>query len=225
MSVKVTLKPGTQKVVYFVRHGQSLDNAAPVFQGLDSPLSARGQLQATQIAQRVADIPFEAIISSPLERTKQTAQVIAKATGKDIEFSELFVERRKPSSINGKPYTDAAASHLWHDWEKSMTTPGPGVEDGEGYDDILSRAKAALHSLLQRPERHLLVVTHGYFLRALVTTALLGEALTLASYRSVLKGMAMENTGVTVLVYEDAFEQAPRWRLWVYNDHAHLTAG
>ena len=40
------------KVVYFVRHGQSEDNVAPVFQSPDSPLSAVGRNQAARIAAR-----------------------------------------------------------------------------------------------------------------------------------------------------------------------------
>jgi hypothetical protein len=33
---------------------------------------------------------------------------------------------------------------------------------------------------------------------------------------------AIENTGLTVLRYQGGFEEGPCWRLWIYNDHAHL---
>src|SRR3989338_8930696 len=75
-------KSKIEKIVYFVRHGQSADNVAPVFQSPDSPLNEKGQQQAESIAQRVSKLSFDALIASPFERAKQTAEAIAKATGK-----------------------------------------------------------------------------------------------------------------------------------------------
>ena len=116
-------KSKLEKIVYFVRHGQSADNVAPVFQSPDSPLNEKGKKQANSIAQRVSKLSFDALISSPFERAKQTAETIAKTTGKQAEYSELFVERVKPTYINGKPYTDEKASGLWREWETSLYTP------------------------------------------------------------------------------------------------------
>lgn len=157
-----------EKVVYLVRHGEGADNTAPVFQSPDSPLTEKGIEQAKKIAQRSANLRFEALISSPFTRAKQTAEEIARTTGIHPEYSELFVERIKPSYVNGKPYTDEKANALWKQWEESLITPGLKVEDGEGFDDILDRAEKALSFLRERPETTLLVVTHGFFLRTMV---------------------------------------------------------
>src|SRR5262245_24213248 len=78
------------KVVYFVRHGQSEDNVAPVFQSPDSPLSAVGRAQAVRIAERVAKLSFQALLASPYRRAQETAAVIGTITGKVPEFVELF---------------------------------------------------------------------------------------------------------------------------------------
>lgn len=110
-----------EKFVYFVRHGQSADNVAPVFQSPDSPLNEKGRKQAESIADRVSKLSFDALIASPFERAKQTAEAIVKATGKKAEYSDLFVERVKPSYINGKPYTDEKANTLWREWKKACT--------------------------------------------------------------------------------------------------------
>lgn len=210
------------KTVYFVRHGQSEHNVAPVFQSPDSPLSEEGRGQALSMAERVAKISFDVLISSPFVRAKETAEAIAQASGKTIEISELFTERIKPSYINGKPYTDSKAELLWRQWEESLLTPGARVEDGENYDDLLARAEAALSFLENRPEQNFVVVTHGYFLRFLVAKVLLGEHLSADIYRRFQTSLATENTGLTVLRLKDDFEQKARWRLWIYNDHAHL---
>ena len=86
-----------EKIVYFVRHGQSEDNIAPIFQSVDSPLTGEGKRQAQIIAQRAADIPFDALISSPLPRTKETAELISATTGKSIEYVDTLVEAIKPT--------------------------------------------------------------------------------------------------------------------------------
>ena len=215
------LFPG-KKIVYFVRHGQSADNVAPVFQSPDSPLNDTGKQQAESIAKRVSKLSFDALIASPFERAKQTAEAIAKATDKKVEYSELFVERIKPTYINGKPYTDEKANTLWKEWEKSLYTPSMRAEDGENFDDLIARADKALTFLQNKTEQSLVVVTHGYFLRTIVARVLLGNLLSGEAFRNIQRTTTMENTGITVLQYRESFEEKPAWHLWIYNDHAHL---
>jgi broad specificity phosphatase PhoE len=210
------------KVVYFVRHGQSEDNVAPVFQSPDSPLSAVGRQQAARIAARVAKLAFDVLLASPYRRAHETADVISTVTGKTPELCALFTERVKPTSVNGKPFTDAKADNVWRAWTQSLYTPGMRVEDGENYEDLLTRADAALALLQARAEPSLVVVTHGYFLRTMVARVILGAALSGEAFQHFHKVAAIENTGLTVLRYQAGFEEAPCWRLWIYNDHAHL---
>jgi len=211
-----------EKVAYFVRHGQSEDNIAPVFQSPNSPLTEKGREQAELIAERIATLSFETLISSPYERARQTAEVIAKTTGKKPEYSNLFVERGKPTYINGKSYEDERANTLWREWEKSLYTPKMHVEDGENFDDLIARADKALAFLRERTEQSIVVITHGYFLRTIVARVLLGDVLSGEAFRMVQRNASMQNTGITALRYQGGFEQEPTWRLWVYNDHAHL---
>jgi len=211
-----------EKIVYFVRHGQSEDNVAPVFQSPNSPLNEKGRRQAERIAERVSKLHFGALIASPFERAKQTAEAISRVTGRNAEYSDLFVERVKPTYINGKPYTDERANKLWREWQKSLYTPGARAEDGENFDDLLTRADEALAFLNDRAEQSLVVVTHGYFLRTIVARVLLGSTVSGEAFRDFQKSTAMENTGLTVLRYHGGFEEESSWRLWIYNDHAHL---
>jgi broad specificity phosphatase PhoE len=123
------------KVVYFVRHGQSEDNVAPVFQSPDAPLSAVGRHQATRIAARVATLAFDVLLASPYRHAHETADVMSQVTGKTPELCALFTERVQPTSVNGQPFTDAKAANVWRAWTQSLSTPGMRVEDGENYDD------------------------------------------------------------------------------------------
>ena len=212
----------TKKIVYFVRHGQSVGNVAPVFQSLDSSLSKVGLKQAKFIAKRVSNLNFDKLISSPLIRTRQTAEAISQTTNKPIVFSDLFVEKIRPSSINGKSYDDSDAKAKSRAWEASLVSEGLKIEDGENYNEITKRAGDALNFLYEQPEKIIVVVTHSYFLRVLVAKVLLGDTLSPQSFNNFIKVISTENTGITVLKFEGAFEQDPCWRLWIHNDHAHL---
>ena len=210
------------KTVYLIRHGQSADNASPVFQSPDSPLTPKGRAQAQSIAERVSKLTFDSLIVSPFQRAKETADAITQMTGKVAEYSDLFVERIKPTSINGKSYGDKEADRAWREWEESTHTSGMRVEDGENFDDLMARADKALAFLTARPEESIVVVTHGVFLRMLVARVLFSTMLSGPLFKNFQRNAITENTGMTVLIYTDAFEESFAWRLWVYNDHAHL---
>lgn len=211
-----------KKTVYFVRHGQSVDNASPVFQSINSSLSEKGRSQAKSIAERLSSVQFETLIASPVQRAKETAQYIAERTDKDVMFSDLFVERIKPSEIDGKPWTDAEANKIWRAWEESLYTPGLRISDGENFDDTILRVDNALAFLKDRTESTLAVVTHGYFLRAMVARVLLGDDLTGPMMKRFQERASIENTAITVLNYRDAYEEDFAWRLWTLNDHSHF---
>lgn len=214
------------KTVYFVRHGQSEGNVTQAFQPTDSPLSSQGEVQAQQLAKRTSSLAFDALIASPFLRARQTAEVIAATTGKEPHYSDLFVERLKPTSIYNKPFTDPQAQEVYQAWSESLYTPGMRAEDGENFDDITKRAEKALDYLAKRAEESLLVVTHGYFMRAILARVLLGDLLTGEAFRRMqTRCYPMENTGISVFrLVEDALGQRA-WHLWMYNDQRHLGEG
>lgn len=216
------MKLKQKKTVYFVRHGQSIDNALPVFQSVSSRLSTKGIAQAKSIAERLSTLPFETLIASPVQRAKETAEYISEKTAKEIVLSDLFVERIKPDEIDGKPWTDNAASKVWREWEKTLYAPTECVSNGENYDAIIARVDKALAFLEDQPESTLAVVTHGYFLRAIIARVLLGDNLTGKLMKRFQERVSIENTAITVLNYNDAFEEDFAWRLWTLNDHSHF---
>lgn len=216
----MTLKQ--KKTVYFVRHGQSVDNALPVFQSVGSPLSDQGIAQAKSIAERLSTVRFDTLIASPLQRAKETATYISEKTDKDLVLSDLFVERIKPSEIDGMPWTNEEANKVWRAWEKSLYTPGQRVSDGENYDDTVARVDRALAFLEVQTESTIAVVTHGYFLRAIVARVLLGDNLNGNIMKRFQERASVENTAITVLKFSDAYEENFTWRLWTLNDHSHF---
>ena len=213
----------TQKTIYLVRHGQSEGNITPVFQSTDSPLSTEGKRQSHALATRLDSLPIETIISSPLPRAKNTAEIITATTHHAVEYEDLFVERIRPTATEGKPWHDQAAAHLWKQWEESLVTPGIRVEDGENYEDITTRADKVLTYLHARKEQTILVITHAYLIRTIAAKILLGNTINGDALRRCYERTDIENTSITTLTYRDAFEEPFCWRISSLNDHAHIT--
>lgn len=206
------------KTVYLVRHGESEHNngSARVYTA-NSPLSELGKIQTIKIAQRVKKLPVDIILSSPLSRAHETALQIGRETGKLVETSPLFVERRFPTSIEGCPIHDAATEKRMDAWGRSLVTEGQKIEDGECFDELKIRAVQALVFLEKRDEAHIVVATHGFFLRVLVLTVLFGENLSGNMLDLFFTHTKTANTGLTVLQHNGKV-----WKLLVWNDHAHL---
>jgi len=215
------MNDASEKIVYFVRHGESEANITPVYQPLGSPLSGKGRQQAKLIAERIAKVSFEALVVSPLFRAKETAEAITKLTGKKPEYSDLFVERTKPTRIIGKSHSDNEAVQLWKKWQNSLFIPGLRVEDGENFDDLIIRADKALDFLKNKVENSIVVVTHGFFLRTIIARVILGDSLTPEAFKNFHMRVGTENTGLSVLKYSKTWETTS-WLLWIFNDHAHL---
>ena len=76
------------KLIYFVRHGETELNAKNIKQGSEGSLSELGRAQALTTAKRFPKHKGhpQIIISSPYERTKETAEIIAKELKIRIEY-------------------------------------------------------------------------------------------------------------------------------------------
>lgn len=208
------------KKIYFVRHGESEGNVGPLRQSSNTPLTEKGRRQAIFIAERAKKLPVEAIIASPMKRAEETAQIIVEKVGLNLEYSNLFVERRRPSVSLGKPKDDPEMLAL----EKTIrdnfhSAPYARHSDEENFEDLRDRAEKALQFLVSRPEQNILVVTHGFFLRIMLAFVTLGASLTGEECGKFIRTFETENTGLTVFEYD---KERNRWVVLAWNDHAHL---
>jgi broad specificity phosphatase PhoE len=146
------------KHLYFMRHGLSVSNMRGLLSGRDdTPLANEGIKQCEAAAKLVSKLNIDAIVSSPMQRAKESAKIIAKAIGypeDKIIISELFMEREFG------PLEGANYYHYRHQ----------NLDDSEGVEHssaIINRAKQG-YELLQGIEAdNILVVSHGALGRAL----------------------------------------------------------
>ena len=78
------------KTIYMVRHGESVFNASTHFERGDTPLTERGRAQAEAVGMRLKTVPIDIIISSPVTRAKETADIIGQHIGQTPNVSELL---------------------------------------------------------------------------------------------------------------------------------------
>jgi broad specificity phosphatase PhoE len=208
------------KYVYFVRHGETEVNVKQLNHSYPGDeLTERGKEQAEFIAARCSKLPLQVLVTSTYTRAKQTANYIAQKTGLNPEESDLFTEVHFISKYWNKVRTlesEAALKSIHDNWG----VPDYRVGDEENYEDIIARATKALNFLIQKPEEHIGVVTHGQFMRNLVAQALFGESITPHIQNAFARGFHVENTSLTILRYAPETEVV--WRVMTWNDRAHL---
>jgi uncharacterized phosphatase len=144
------------KRLYFIRHGLSEMNKSGHFAGrTDTPLTDEGRAQAKAAGAKAKDLKIDLIISSPLSRARETAEILAREIAypaDKILLSDLLVERHW-GDLEGQ-------SHITvHDLDE--------VPNAETSTQILDRAERALRYLESLDAENILVVSHGTFGRAL----------------------------------------------------------
>jgi broad specificity phosphatase PhoE len=156
------------KTVYFVRHGSTEGNEQGAYQHLYTPLSALGRRQAEFVARRFERIPVDIVIASNMERAAATGRCIAERNRFPIVFDPLFQEILRPTILRGKGRDTPEALEIMRFLAENWTNARVKHSDEENFFDLKTRALRALDHLVGRPERTLLVVTHGTFMCMLI---------------------------------------------------------
>ena len=146
-----------------IRHGQTDWNAQRRLQGsTDIPLNDVGRGQARDAVEALAGCDWDAIVSSPLSRAAETADLIAAGLG-------LTVARRVPD-LTERSFGPAEGMQDGPELD-ALRTPG-GFHGAEEEDEAAGRGLAALEALAEdfRGGR-VLVVTHGSLLRVSLSRA------------------------------------------------------
>lgn len=136
----------------------------------DVSLNEQGRRQSQELAERLRGVPVDAIYCSPQPRTHQTAQPLAVERGLTIRTDAAFDEVDL-GAWAGRTFDEVRDQPAWQHWldHRSAAQP-PG---GERFADVELRASAGLRALARRhPGEHVLVVSHGDVLKAMIASGL-----------------------------------------------------
>jgi probable phosphomutase (TIGR03848 family) len=160
-----------------LRHGRSTANAAGVLAG-HTPgvaLDEHGQAQAETLVKRLAQLPVAALVSSPLQRCRETVAPLAQARELEVTLDDRFIE------VDYGEWTGRELRKLGKEplWKVVQAHPSAAVfPGGEGLAALQARAVAAVREwdakLAAEHGSHVLwlVCTHGDVIKTVLADAL-----------------------------------------------------
>jgi uncharacterized phosphatase len=143
-------------LVAFIRHGQTDWNRDDRMQGSsDIPLNDTGRAQAVDAVEVLRHASWDVVVSSPLVRARETAEIIATAL--DVELGPSYPEfvERDYGPFEGANATESIARY-----------PGKDYPDAEMISSVVSRGLAGLARVAgDYPGRNVVIVCHGTIIR------------------------------------------------------------
>ncbi len=185
-----------RKCIYLIRHAQSEFNEKGIFQGrLDSDLTPLGFVQARLVAKFLEGEGIEKIVTSPQRRAYKTALTIGDVLGIEPEIDERIREMSF-GVLEGRNFWELFDQErdMMMGWLKNpVENPLPTQESMELFE---KRILSFIEDLISWKEESIAVVGHGGTLHGIV-------CLSLGLGLERLWKIHMDNTGVSLLLYED----------------------
>jgi broad specificity phosphatase PhoE/ribonuclease HI len=207
----VVARDGQPTRFLVIRHGETTYGVRGRFTGReDVDLTERGRRQATAVAERVRTFGPSVVLTSPLQRCRDTAAAIAAATGAAVTVDDRLLDEglgdwtglRVDEIERGWPAEFAV-------WRREPASAPPG---GESFTQVRERVKPLMTESLTTHRGHTVaLVTHGAVAKMILITALQVDpavAYRLRVDTGSLSGFTVADDGSIVL--------------WTLNDTVHL---
>jgi probable phosphoglycerate mutase len=200
------------KEIYIIRHGETLYNVERRVQGrgVNSSLNEKGRQQARAFFELYKNHNFELLITSSLNRSKETVvDFIQQHNTKHLSYD--YLDEISWGIYEGKEASeDLHAEHKRVLSEWSNANYDAKIEGGESAFEMQNRLFKFLELLPSFPERKILICTHGATLGFLMTM-LQNEPL------SLMPNYKYHNTGLCKFIYD-----GENFNLLLNNDLEHL---
>lgn len=192
--------------IYLTRHGQTVWNQQGRLQGSqNSDLTKLGIEQAMWLSKALADVEFEKIYSSPLERALATADIVRGDRNQNINTIEELKECNfgiwEGWLIDEIKEKFPDESYLfWNEPDKYIPI------DGETFDAVEERVIPVIEMIAKKHDGNVLVVAHGIVLKIIMNyymkkdRASLWDDFVKPTSLSIIK---IDKTGEEVLLYGD----------------------
>ncbi len=151
-------------IILLVRHGQTNWNLENRLQGReDIPLNDTGRSQAKLCAQSLSSETWNTIYTSPLSRSKETAQIISDYTNHPPVIIEPLLTEREMGKGSGM---------IWKDLKTHYPNYPQEIPEGmEPLDQLCLRMEQALHTCIGKSAKNnhnIILVSHGGSINALL---------------------------------------------------------
>jgi broad specificity phosphatase PhoE len=158
-------------VLHFLRHGEhGLLGRVLAGRMPGVGMTERGRAEIASQAERLAGEKIAAIYASPLQRTRESAEIVAARLGLPIEFRDDLIELDF-GEWTGATFDSIRADPRWQAWSTQRSLAA--IPGGESMRAVQQRVVAAL---LELNERHLhetvVLVSHGDVIRSVLLFAL-----------------------------------------------------
>ncbi len=132
-------------------------------------LSDVGRREADALARHLAGRGIVRVLASPLERTRETAAVLAAQFGCDVEVADEINEI-DCGDWTGAAFSVLAADPRWQSW--NVARAEAGTPNGETMRAVQSRAMSLVERLAAADEMSVALVTHSDVIKAIVCAVL-----------------------------------------------------
>lgn len=198
---------------WLLRHGHTAHSAERRFSGQnDLALNALGEREAAASARQVSGQGITAIVSSPLRRTRQSADLVARVLGLPVQVDDDLAETNF-GAWDGLTLAEARTAYPVElaAWTGSVDVAPPG---GESFATVARRVRRArIRLLAEYADTSVLVVSHVTPIK-LILTAALGVG------PEVMYRFQLDPAGVSVVGWQSDGSAVVRR----VNDTSHLAA-
>ena len=167
--------------VYLVRHGETPLTPFRKFSGdgpLNPALTEKGLMEADLVAKEIAKIQPDVLIASPLQRTRQTADRIAQATGLSVAIDPIWTECS--FGVWDGMSIDEVREAYPVEYAKWLSTTSYAPPEGESYESAMARSVQGLLSLVDDyPGKKVCVVTHNGIIKTALAAAMKVDSTTI----------------------------------------------
>lgn len=202
--------------IFLIRHGATVLTAEDRFAGATNvQLSDEGREQVRRLAVRLRDENITAIYASPLDRTVETASILAQPHGIEVQTRDGL---REISHGRWEQMTRKEVEQAFPDeadaWEKDPYTFAPvGGESGLA---VTARALPVLMDIVRaHPSSNVLVVSHKATIRLLLSSLLGFDP------RRYRDNLDQNPAALNIVDFKDAVSA----RLTLFNDTSHYATG
>jgi len=158
--------------IIFLRHGQAINNTQRILAGRTPgiPLTEQGIDQAEKAAKFLEEMQISAIYSSPIERAKNTADIVGKHNSIDVTIDDRLIELDM-GKFTGVPYDEIFSSHgnvFMKFYKGELEIAHNGVET---FTDVKKRVLGMVdHVIENHPDENVVLVTHMDPIKAMLST-------------------------------------------------------